>query len=64
MIGYRCEVTEIEIYAFDQDVAAQVECFDECSSEVKVATSVHTVESWRELSAKIEEALLQIHQAK
>lgn len=61
MIGYRCELTSIEIYDFDHEVAAKIECFDECSSEVKVQTSVHTVESWRELSAKIEEALMRIN---
>ena len=63
MIGYRCEVCVIEIYDFDHEVAAKVECFDEACSSVTITDSAHTVESWRELSAKIEEALLQIHPA-
>ena len=65
MIGYRCEVCMVEIYDFDDEVAAKIQCFDSEASSVTVTDkNVHTVESWRELSAKIEEALLQIHPAK
>jgi hypothetical protein len=65
VIGYRCEVCVIEIYDFDNEVAAKIECFDSEASCVTVTDkNVHTVESWRELSSQIEAALLQIHPAK
>ena len=63
MSDYRLEVFGIEIVYAD-DHAATVKAFDECASEVTLVYKVHTPESWRELSAKIEEALLQIHPAK
>ena len=63
MTIYRNEVTEIEIVSFDDYPVGMVRCFDEVCSEVTLKETCHTVESWRELSAKIEEALLQIHPA-
>ena len=64
MIGYRCEVSEIDIVDATDELAAKVKCFDEYASSIELHHQCHTVDSWRELSAKIEEALLQIHPAK
>ena len=64
MTLYRSEITEVEIHDFEGTLAAKVTCFDDECSEVKVSEQPHNVESWRELSAKIEEALRQIHPAK
>ena len=63
MIGYRCEITAIDIVDYENELSAKITAFDECASEVQVTPLAHTVDSWRELSAKIEEALLQIHPA-
>lgn len=60
-IGYRCEVTAVEIFDDDNDSAATVVCCDEFASVITLAQNTHGPDSWRELSAKIEEALLQIH---
>lgn len=64
MTLYRAEVTEVEIHDFEGTHAAKVTCFDDECSLVKVAEQPHNLDSWRELSAKIEEALRQIHPAK
>jgi len=61
MSNYRCEVTAVEICDDDNDSAATVVCFDEFASVIMLSQNTHSPESWRELSAKIEEALLQIH---
>ena len=61
MTLYRNEVTEIEIVSFDDYPVGMVRCFDEVCSEVTLKEICHTVESWRELSAQIEAALLAIH---
>ena len=63
MSHYKLEVYGIEIVCLDEHMA-KIEAFDEVTSSITVISNPHTVESWRELSAKIEEALLQIHPAK
>ena len=63
MTLYRNEVTEIEIYDYDNEVVGKVKCFDAACSEITVKEHPHTVDSWRELSAQIEAALLAIHPA-
>ena len=62
MSYYKLEVYGIEIVCLDEQ-CAKIECFDEYCSSITISGGLHTVESWRELSAKIEEALLQIHPA-
>lgn len=64
MTLYRSEITEVEIHDFEGTLAAKVTCFDDECSEVTVSEHTHNVDSWRELSAKIEDALRQIHRAK
>ena len=62
MSDYRIEIYGIDITCLDEHMA-KIEAFDEVTSSITVISNPHTVESWRELSAKIEEALLQIHPA-
>ena len=63
MSDYRIEIFGIDITCLDEHMA-KIEAFDEATSSITVISNPHTVDSWRELSAKIEEALLQIHPAK
>ena len=60
MAAYLNEITAIDITSLG--VVARVTGFDECRAEVTIDGSLHTVESWRELSAQIEAAILAIHQ--
>ena len=62
MSDYRIEIFGIDITCLDEHMA-KIEAFDEETSSITVISNPHNVESWRELSAKIEEALLQIHPA-
>ena len=62
MSDYRVEIFGIDITCLDEHMA-KIEAFDEETSSITVISNPHNVESWRELSAKIEEALLQIHPA-
>ena len=61
MAVYQTEITAIDITSLGE-LVARVIAFDECCSEVTIDGSLHTVESWRELSAQIEDAILAIHQ--
>jgi len=63
MSDYRVEIFGIDITCLDEHMA-KIEAFDEETSSITAISNPHTVESWRELSAKIEEALMQIHHAK
>jgi hypothetical protein len=58
---YTVMPTAIEITNPDNPVAARVEVFDEVSSEVELVDTVNTAESWRELSAAIESAIVQLN---
>ena len=61
MAAYQTEITAIDITSLGE-LSARVTAFDEQCSDVLIGeSSLHTVESWRELSAKIEAALLLIH---
>ena len=40
---------------------AAVSCFDEYCAEVSIKETVHTVESWRELAAAIEAAIMRLN---
>jgi hypothetical protein len=42
-------------------VAAYVSCHDEHCAEVGIKQTIHTVETWRELSAAIEAAIVQLN---
>ena len=64
MNGYRLEIYGIDITDDLNELCAKIEAFDEECSSITIIGGPHTVDSWRELSAKIEEALLQIHPAK
>jgi len=61
MATYKTESTAIDITS-PGVLEASVTCFDECCVEVNIEGGIHTVESWRELSAQIEAAILTIHQ--
>jgi len=61
MAAYLNEITAIDITSLGE-LVARVIAFDECCSEVVIKGSLNTVESWRELSAQIEDAILAIHQ--
>ena len=61
MTDYKTEVTAIDITSLGV-LEARVTCFDECSSEVNIGGGIHNVDSWRELSAQIEAAILAIRQ--
>lgn len=61
MAAYLNEITAIDITSLGE-LVARVACFDECCAEVTIDGSLHTAESWRELSAQIEAAILAIHQ--
>ena len=61
MAAYLNEITAIDITSLGE-LSARVIAFDEHTSEVTIDGSLHTVESWRELSAQIEAAILAIHQ--
>ena len=61
MAAYLNEITAIDITSLGE-LVARVTCFDECCAEVTIDGSLHTAESWRELSAQIEAAILAIHQ--
>jgi len=62
MAVYQTEITAIDITLLGE-LVARVTGFDEHTSEVTIDGSLHTVESWRELSAQIEAALRLIHSA-
>ena len=64
MSDYRLEVYGIDITDSLGEHCAKIEAFDEVCSSITIISNPHTPESWRELSAKIEEALMQIHPAK
>ena len=64
MNGYRLETYGIDITDDLNEHCAKIEAFDEVCSSITIISNPHNPESWRELSAKIEEALLQIHPAK
>lgn len=61
MTLYTSYPSAIAVVDFEQKLAAVVTCVDEACSEVKLIDAAHTVESWRELSAQIEQALAAIH---
>ncbi len=61
MAAYLNEITAIDITSLGE-LVARVTGFDECCAEVTIDGSLHTAESWRELSAQIEAAILAIHQ--
>lgn len=61
MAAYLNEITAIDITSLGE-LVARVTGFDEHTSEVTIDGSLHTAESWRELSAQIEAAILAIHQ--
>ena len=50
-------ITKCEIYDSEDVGVASVTAFDESTVEIKI-DQVNTLESWRELSAKIEEAIV------
>lgn len=45
---------------FGGHVAAYVSCHDEVCAEVGIKQTIHTLESWRELSAAIGAAIVQL----
>ena len=52
-------ITAMEAYEDDKGEMPMfsIEAFDEVSFDVQLKSTVHTLESWRDLSAKIDSAL-------
>jgi len=59
MSDYRIEIFGIDITCLDEHMA-KIEAFDEETSSITVISNPHTVESWRELSAKIEATIAEM----
>lgn len=59
-MAYAASPVQFEIHS-EAGQAAKITAFDEAASEVTLTETVHTPESWRELSQAIDQALRAIH---
>ena len=58
---YSVETTEVEVVDQDLgDIACSVKALDRYTAEIAFSTSIFNVESWKEFSKAVEEALTRL----
>ncbi len=57
----KLHITSIEAVDEADDLAFTVQTFDSHTASIELKQTVHNVESWRELAADVEKALLMLN---